>query len=313
MSTVCVVGDVVYAAELHGYVHCLDARTGKRYWVYDTKATIWGSPYYCDGKVYVANDSGDLYVFRHRRSRSSFPDPDDVRAAVPESPAGPTGARRQLRKAFEAEVLVRKVEFDGPIRSTPTVAGGVLYVATEKTLTPSHGSDIPVTPPPADLRRVSAAVPAAGIPALACLAGRDSARPIRLSPRIRARHPGTGGFRKKSHYCSRCKSASPAIFAVVERGLSGNRRLFGVIPTARRTGFSGSLRARSSAPRRVRPPPHSSHPQTKQATQGHPQFQAIASSRADTGCPQSGRQIGVPQRLSGFPTSGITSPDSRPD
>ena len=132
MSSVCVVGGVLYAAELTGYVHCLDARTGKRYWVYDTKASIWGSPFYCDGKVYLADDGGDLLVFRHRPGPAVGPDPNDV----PRLPFSKMGRvlRRQLHTELEAKVLLRKVELDAMIRTTPCVAGGVLYVATEKTL-----------------------------------------------------------------------------------------------------------------------------------------------------------------------------------
>src|SRR5438874_1057688 len=65
MSTACIVDDVLYISELTGILHCLNAKTGEHYWQYDTKASIWGSPFYCDGKVYLANDQGDLYVFRH--------------------------------------------------------------------------------------------------------------------------------------------------------------------------------------------------------------------------------------------------------
>ena len=65
MSTACIVDDIVYIAELAGYVQCLDAKTGKKYWQWDTKSNIWGSCYYVDGKVLVANEDGDLYFFKH--------------------------------------------------------------------------------------------------------------------------------------------------------------------------------------------------------------------------------------------------------
>ena len=65
LSTVCVVGEVVYAAELSGQFHCLDAHTGKHFWEYDTKASIWTAPYYVDGRVLLGTENGDLFVFRH--------------------------------------------------------------------------------------------------------------------------------------------------------------------------------------------------------------------------------------------------------
>ena len=54
--TACVVDDILYISELAGYLHCLDAKTGKHFWQYDTKAAIWGSPYYVDGKILLATE-----------------------------------------------------------------------------------------------------------------------------------------------------------------------------------------------------------------------------------------------------------------
>ena len=68
MKIAIVVDDVVYIADIAGYVHCLDAKTGKKYWQWDTKAAIWGSCYYVDGKVLVANEDGDLFVFKHEKT-----------------------------------------------------------------------------------------------------------------------------------------------------------------------------------------------------------------------------------------------------
>src|SRR5262245_58692990 len=65
MSTVAVHDGLCYAAELDGYLHCLDAKTGQKYWTYDTKRAMWGSPYWVDGKVYLGTEDGDLFVFKH--------------------------------------------------------------------------------------------------------------------------------------------------------------------------------------------------------------------------------------------------------
>jgi hypothetical protein len=40
----------------------------------------------------------------------------------------------EVRKAVEKEYLLAKIEIGEPIRSTPVVANGVLYVMTEKNL-----------------------------------------------------------------------------------------------------------------------------------------------------------------------------------
>src|SRR5207302_7334049 len=65
LSTCAVHDGLVYIADLDGYFDCLDARTGKRYWEVDLRSPVWGSPYWVDGKVFIGNEDGDLYVFAH--------------------------------------------------------------------------------------------------------------------------------------------------------------------------------------------------------------------------------------------------------
>lgn len=130
MSTVAVADDVVYAATLDGYLHCLDANTGTHYWQYDTRASIWGSPYFVDGKVLLGSDDGDLFIFRHDKQPMTI-------EHVPNGPLNPAGAkqfRKFVREQVEKQYLLTKIEFPAPFRSTPTVVNGVLYVATENTL-----------------------------------------------------------------------------------------------------------------------------------------------------------------------------------
>src|SRR5262249_58197762 len=54
----------VYAGDRSGYVQCLDARTGHKFWEYDLKDGTWASPFYADGKVFLGTDGGDLFVFK---------------------------------------------------------------------------------------------------------------------------------------------------------------------------------------------------------------------------------------------------------
>jgi outer membrane protein assembly factor BamB len=96
LSTPSIVDGLLYVADFSGYVHCLDAETGKPYWVYDTKSHVWGSTLVADGKVYVGTEDGDLVVLA-------------------------TG--KQLKE-------LNKVDMRSPVYATPVVAGGVLYVAT---------------------------------------------------------------------------------------------------------------------------------------------------------------------------------------
>jgi outer membrane protein assembly factor BamB len=132
MSTACIVDDVVYIAELAGYLHCLDAKTGKKYWQYDLKSAVWGSAYYVDGKVLIGNEDGDLFIFRHEKQPEAM---DEVEIASKEPDEKAAGKKRtEVRKAVEKKNLIAKIAVEEPIRSTPVVADGTLYVMTEKTL-----------------------------------------------------------------------------------------------------------------------------------------------------------------------------------
>jgi outer membrane protein assembly factor BamB len=132
MSTACIVDGLVYISELYGSLHCFDAKTGTHFWQYDTKSSIWGATYYADNKILLATDSGDLWIFRHEKTHQLF---DEVVAA---ENAPTLKVARQAMKKVRAEVekkyLIAKVELNATLRSTPSVSGGVLFVATENTL-----------------------------------------------------------------------------------------------------------------------------------------------------------------------------------
>jgi len=64
---------LVYAADVAGWVHCLDADTGQCYWTHDTEsyqynAAIWGSTLVADGKVYLATRKS-LFVFAAEKQK----------------------------------------------------------------------------------------------------------------------------------------------------------------------------------------------------------------------------------------------------
>jgi outer membrane protein assembly factor BamB len=132
VSTACIVDDIVYIPELAGFLHCLNAKTGEHYWKYDTRSTIRGSAYYVDGKVFLANDNGEVFVFRHLKEHKVY---DDVKAAVT---ASDEKEARKLRKGVSKQVeekyLISRNEFDDCITHNLVVANGVLYVKTGKML-----------------------------------------------------------------------------------------------------------------------------------------------------------------------------------
>jgi outer membrane protein assembly factor BamB len=100
LSTVAVKDGLLFTADFSGYVYCLDAATGKPYWVYNSYGAIWGSPLVADGKVYVGNEDGDVAVLR---------------------------AARQLE-------VVSKVNMGSAVFSTAVAQDGVLYIASRSKL-----------------------------------------------------------------------------------------------------------------------------------------------------------------------------------
>ena len=130
MSNATIVGDILYIGELPGFFHCMNAKTGEHYWQYDIQAQIWGSPYYVDGRIIFGTDNGDLYVFRHDPKPEKIDDLGFQANTQEEARV----KRRERQKQVTDRYLVSKIEFDAIIRNTPSVAGGVLYLATEKTL-----------------------------------------------------------------------------------------------------------------------------------------------------------------------------------
>ena len=65
MSTCAIMDDILYITELGGHVHCLDANTGELYWTENMFSNTWSSPCVADGKVFVGNDDGIMYIFKH--------------------------------------------------------------------------------------------------------------------------------------------------------------------------------------------------------------------------------------------------------
>lgn len=130
MSTACIVDDILYLGELPGYIHCFNAKTGDHLWQYDTKSPMWGSCYYVDGKVMIGNDAGDLYVWKHEKNPKKVDYLDLPAKTQKESRAN----RAAMQKDLSDRLLLAKIGFDAPLRSTPVVANGVIYILSEKSL-----------------------------------------------------------------------------------------------------------------------------------------------------------------------------------
>ena len=99
ISTVSIADGLLYIGDVGGRVHCLDVDTGRRIWVQDLRAQIWGSTLVADGKVYI----------------------------------GTQKAFWTLAAGREPKVL-SELHLGSPVYATPIVANGTLYVTAHKYL-----------------------------------------------------------------------------------------------------------------------------------------------------------------------------------
>jgi len=53
---------LVICAEYDGDIHCVDAKTGKAYWVHETGSRIWASTLVADGKVFLGTEDGEVVI-----------------------------------------------------------------------------------------------------------------------------------------------------------------------------------------------------------------------------------------------------------
>lgn len=64
ISTGAVHDGLLYYPDFSGFLHCLDAKTGKPYWTHDMLAAVWGSAVVIDGKVYLGDEDGDVVILQ---------------------------------------------------------------------------------------------------------------------------------------------------------------------------------------------------------------------------------------------------------
>ena len=64
ISTGALYDGILYYSDFSGFLHAIDANTGKPYWTHDMLAAIWGSPMVIDGKVYLGDEDGDVAVLQ---------------------------------------------------------------------------------------------------------------------------------------------------------------------------------------------------------------------------------------------------------
>jgi outer membrane protein assembly factor BamB len=68
ISTGALYNGILFYSDFSGFLHALDAKTGKQFWKHDMFAAIWGSPMVIDGKVYLGDEDGDVAVLAADRT-----------------------------------------------------------------------------------------------------------------------------------------------------------------------------------------------------------------------------------------------------
>ena len=91
---------LLFIGDFSGFVHCLDADSGKVNWVHDMKAHMWGSTLAADGKVYVGDEDGDFTVLASSKQKK----------------------------------VLSETSLGYPVYGTPVVANGVMYVLNQSYL-----------------------------------------------------------------------------------------------------------------------------------------------------------------------------------
>ena len=100
ISTGAIYQGILYYADFSGFLHALDAKTGKAYWVHDMLAAVWGSPMVIGGNVYLGDEDGDIVVL----------------------------------KAGKEKKLISEMNMGSSVYSTPVPANGAMFIANRNQL-----------------------------------------------------------------------------------------------------------------------------------------------------------------------------------
>jgi outer membrane protein assembly factor BamB len=100
ISTAAIHEGIVYMPDFSGFLHALDVATGELYWVHDTFAAVWSSPFVVDGKLYLGDEDGDVVIL----------------------------------KPGKEELVLSEMNMGSSVYSTVVPANGVLYIASRNQL-----------------------------------------------------------------------------------------------------------------------------------------------------------------------------------
>jgi outer membrane protein assembly factor BamB len=100
VSTGALKDGLLYYSDFSGFLHCLDAATGKELWQHDMLAAVWGSPMIIGDYIYLGDEDGDIAVL----------------------------------KTGKTKTLIGEYNMGSSVYSTPVPANGVLFIANRNQL-----------------------------------------------------------------------------------------------------------------------------------------------------------------------------------
>ncbi len=100
ISTAAILDGILYYADFSGFLHALEAKTGKQLWVHDMLAAMWGSPMIADGRIYLGDEDGDVAVLALGREKK----------------------------------LIAEMNMGSSVYCTPVAANGTLFIANRNQL-----------------------------------------------------------------------------------------------------------------------------------------------------------------------------------
>jgi len=104
IGSVAIKDDLLVIVDFSGLVHCLNATTGKCHWTYDMLSACWSSPLIVDGKIYIGNEDGKIFIFKLSPTMEILSKGEDG------TPGG--------------------IDMGSSVYTAPIVANGVLFVET---------------------------------------------------------------------------------------------------------------------------------------------------------------------------------------
>lgn len=107
LSTIAIKDNLLFVSDVEGILHCLDRRTGKQHWGYDTASSVFSTPTIVADRVYLGTVDGEVLVF---------------------------GLSADLEQAAPDGEPLQRIECGSTVNASVVSEGNVLYFTTKNEL-----------------------------------------------------------------------------------------------------------------------------------------------------------------------------------